>query len=66
MLLQVAEQILRLLAAQLGLLDDRAQARRGHETPLAPAGENSLQLLDLDHRVRDHRTLTLLPQPGPP
>ena len=49
MLLQVAEQILRLLAGELRLLDHPGDRRGGQEPSFLPFGDHALQLLHVHH-----------------
>jgi hypothetical protein len=64
MLLQVAEQILRLLGRELRLLQRRLQGLGRQETLLLTLRNDPLQLLDLHHgRSRgDQQTIKLLAQ----
>ena len=48
-LLQVGEQVLRLLDGQLRVLDRGSQRRGRHVSPLLGVGDRSLQLLQLHH-----------------
>ena len=58
-LLQVAEQILRLLAGELHVLERRRERRRREEPALLALGDHSLQLLQLHHRCLGGYQLTL-------
>jgi hypothetical protein len=67
-LLEVAEEVLRLLARELDVLERGGERRRGQEPTLLTFADHPLQLLDLDHGcVRGHQQpLKHLAQPGTP
>jgi len=64
MLLQIAQQILRLLSGELRFLQRGRQCLDGQETPLLRLGNDPLQFIQLDHGcVRGgQQTLKLLAQ----
>jgi hypothetical protein len=48
-LLQIAEQVVCLLAAQIGVLDHGRECPRRQEPVLAPLRDRRLNLLDVNH-----------------